>query len=486
MHSNKRALLLAAAALLAVFPATPACKAKSAPLPASVPGLPQPASDTYGVYLNGSKVGWMRTALAVGDSVDLSLELHASVGGMGQVAQIAVSESRSYDPKSKDLVALSFSQQAATGSVSMRGKREGKELALEISAGQASQTQRFVVNETLADALVAQELAKHGKVGATASARHFDPSLQKSVEVTYEVKGEEKLMLAGVATRALRIEASYTELNITETSWVDATGKVLETRVGGFFVARLEPPEVAQKLDYHQDLLVSATVKPPQPLSQPAEINKLELVLAGFDGTVPPASPRQKVSRRGANVLLELSRDPPLPDVAWGATAADLNAVRADLEPTPFIQSNAPEIKAAALKAVGNATRFPDVVTRLASFVFHHIKDEYVPAYSNALEALQTGRGDCTEHSVLFVALARALGIPARVAVGVAYWPPGEGFGWHAWAEVYAGGRWYTVDPTWNQPIADATHVKLADGSPAEQARIVMLLGRLRVVTLEK
>ena len=126
----------------------------------------------------------------------------------------------------------------------------------------------------------------------------------------------------------------------------------------------------------------------------------------------------------------------------------------------------------------------PEVVARLSHYVFTHVQDEYVPAYSNALEALESGRGDCTEHSVLFVGLARALGIPARVAVGIAYWPPGGGFGWHAWGEVWANGRWYTVDPTWDQPIADATHIKLAGGGPAEQARIVMLLGRLRVTTL--
>jgi hypothetical protein len=71
------------------------------------------------------------------------------------------------------------------------------------------------------------------------------------------------------------------------------------------------------------------------------------------------------------------------------------------------------------------------------------------------------------------------------VAVGVAYWPPGKGFGWHAWAEVLAGGSWYSVDPTWGQAIADATHIKLAAGDPAEQARIVMLLGQLRIESLE-
>ena len=136
---------------------------------------------------------------------------------------------------------------------------------------------------------------------------------------------------------------------------------------------------------------------------------------------------------------------------------------------------------AAAKKAVGDATEVATAVERLVRFVYDYIQDEYVPSYSNALEALQSRRGDCTEHSVLFVALARALGIPARVAVGIAYWPPGQGFGWHAWAEVRSGDTWYATDPTWNQVTADATHLKLADGDPVQQARIVMLLGNLKI-----
>ena len=115
-------------------------------------------------------------------------------------------------------------------------------------------------------------------------------------------------------------------------------------------------------------------------------------------------------------------------------------------------------------------------------FVDNHVKDSYVPSFSNALEVLQSERGDCTEHSVLFVGLARALKIPARVAVGIGYWPAGEGFGWHAWAEVQVDGKWYAVDPTWNQVNADATHIKLADGDAMQQARIVMLLGKLSIL----
>ena len=85
------------------------------------------------------------------------------------------------------------------------------------------------------------------------------------------------------------------------------------------------------------------------------------------------------------------------------------------------------------------------------------------------------------KHSALFVAMARAVGIPARVAVGVGYWRPGDGLGWHAWAEVFVDGRWYATDPTWGQTIVDATHLQLAGGDLMEQAQIIMLLGNLSI-----
>ena len=58
----------------------------------------------------------------------------------------------------------------------------------------------------------------------------------------------------------------------------------------------------------------------------------------------------------------------------------------------------------------------------------------------SAREVLRTRVGDCNEHTVLYVAMARALGLPARIAVGLVYLR--GAFYYHAWPEVYVdGGR---------------------------------------------
>ena len=97
---------------------------------------------------------------------------------------------------------------------------------------------------------------------------------------------------------------------------------------------------------------------------------------------------------------------------------------------------------------------------------------------------LRTKVGDCNEHTALFVAMARSIGIPARIAVGLVFMH--GAFYYHAWPEVYitehAGlGLWLPVDPTLNQFPADATHLRLARGGLDRQAAILPLIGRLKM-----
>lgn len=328
------------------------------------------------------------------------------------------------------------------------------------------------------------------KVGQRRTALHFDPSTQKVSRAELHVDAIERRLVAGVSTQLFTVTTSYPELGVSEASVVDAAGSLLQTHMGGFFEARLEPIEIAKKKELVQDMLLQAVVAVPRPIPSPESQAQLTLTMAGFDDAfLPPASARQQVLKTPQGTRLVLRRDAPIGAVPLtGAAAADAPPEPAEVaearRASPFIQSDAPEIVAFARRALGPTRDTADAVARLVRATAGHLRAEYVPAFSNALEALHSARGDCTEHSVLFVALARAAGIPARPVVGVAYWPPGHGLGWHAWAEVWVDGRWIAVDPTWRQPLADATHIKLADGGPEQQARVVMLLGKLRVVDI--
>jgi transglutaminase-like putative cysteine protease len=108
----------------------------------------------------------------------------------------------------------------------------------------------------------------------------------------------------------------------------------------------------------------------------------------------------------------------------------------------------------------------------------------------SALEVLRTKVGDCNEHTALYVALARAVNLPARIAVGLVYMR--GAFYYHAWPEVYVetpavGGQWVAVDPTLNEFPADATHIRLVRGGLDRQTAVLPLIGKakIRVVDLK-
>ena len=94
-----------------------------------------------------------------------------------------------------------------------------------------------------------------------------------------------------------------------------------------------------------------------------------------------------------------------------------------------------------------------------------------VPAGS----VLRARRADVDGHTLLYVALARAAGIPARPVSGLLL-VDGR-FYFHSWAEIFLD-RWVPVDPTWNQFPADAGRLRLlVDGYARPLDLLPMTLG---------
>lgn len=87
---------------------------------------------------------------------------------------------------------------------------------------------------------------------------------------------------------------------------------------------------------------------------------------------------------------------------------------------------------------------------------------------------LQNKQGVCDELTSLFIALLRAVGIPARFVSGISYtnsplFP--ENWGAHGWAEVYFPGYgWVPFDVTYGEfGWVDPTHIKFKDSADSDE-----------------
>jgi transglutaminase-like putative cysteine protease len=116
-----------------------------------------------------------------------------------------------------------------------------------------------------------------------------------------------------------------------------------------------------------------------------------------------------------------------------------------------LIESDREEIISTAETIVDNETNPHKKVLKVYDFIHKHMHYMAQDEEMGALWALENKIGDCSEYSYLFVALCRAVGIPARVQAGFAFHSSSETTeDGHMWAEYYLEDYgWIPVDSTW-------------------------------------
>lgn len=169
--------------------------------------------------------------------------------------------------------------------------------------------------------------------------------------------------------------------------------------------------------------------------------------------------PWQQVETTNENNLILQSSARQVPDNQSVVLPITADEFAPYLLATSRINSNDPQIIELAKQIVGDDKDSRSVARKLGEWTYSNLKWKKVQ--SDTVETLTSREADCFEHSELYVALARACGLPARVVTGAAL--SGGSFGSHAWVEVYLG-KWVEVDPTWGlMDYVDATHLRFDD-----------------------
>jgi transglutaminase-like putative cysteine protease len=439
-----------------------------------------------GVYYRGEKIGFMvGQTVATTDGYALTEEGRLQMVLLGAPTAARIKTVAQVD-RTFGLRSFAFSLDPGSGAIEVKGALEGRRLHLstKTAAGERTET-RDLPEAPMLSMNLPRQLAARGLVpGQEIEVSLFDPATLRNAPMAVEVKAREVVEAGGRPVPAFRVETRFS--GITSTSWITDVGEVVrEESPMGLIVVR-ETPARAQALAVpgriQTDMLEAAAIvpRPARRIDDERAVLRLRVRLEGAEGFSPGdlEGAGQSVSGNvfevsDARTLAPGPRDP--------------EAVRS-LGPEPFVESDAPEIVAEARRATEGLRNPREKAERLVRHVNAILEKKPTVSLPSALEVLRTRVGDCNEHAALFVALARALEIPARMAVGLVHVQ--GAFYYHAWAEVYVQetrgrGLWLPVDPTLNEFPADATHIRLARGGLERQAAIVGLVGRAKMAILD-
>jgi hypothetical protein len=438
-----------------------------------------------GVYYRGEKIGFMvGQTQATDDGFELSEDGRLQMTLLGATTAARIHTSARVD-KRFTLRAFSFALDPGTGALEISGTIEGRRLLLSVkSPGGASRSETRELQDAPSLALnLPRQLAAAGlNVGASRTVSAFDPATLRNAPMQLSVEGREVIWAAGKPVPAFRVKATFQGLS--SLSWITDVGEVVrEESPMGLIVLR-ETRERATALavpgSVQIDMLRTSAIQPTGPrIVDGTQLESLRLRLKGFTPS------RAEADGAGQTVSGEVVE---IVDALTQAPAPAGPGVLAALQPEPLIESDSPEIVAEAARAVGDSGLPKQKAERLTRYVAALLEKKPTVSLPSALEVLRTRVGDCNEHTALYVAMARAAGLPARIAVGLVHIH--NGFYYHAWPEVFLEGPpgrgfWVPVDPTLNQFPADPTHVVLARGGLDRQAAILPAIGRASVEVLE-
>jgi Transglutaminase-like superfamily len=330
----------------------------------------------------------------------------------------------------------------------------------------------------------------------------FMPELNKVCEVKLRARKIEPVLLGDGSQRLLLHVDQSTVVDgkpapeYDARVFVDAEGQILKSEqdvLGGMVAYRTtKEAAMAPGGPVQFDLILNTVIKTAHKIPEPDNTRhvKYRITLKGSDPALAiPNDARQTLKPEAdkGSAILEVAST----GLLGGAPAAD--------EPGPeylrsnnLVTSDDARVQSLAKRVTRGVVDPWEKAARINQWVFQNIKNKnFKVAFASGAEVARRLSGDCTEHSVLATAMCRAVGIPARVAIGLIYVDDLEGFGYHMWNEVFVNHRWVALDPTWNQTDVDAVHIKLSDTSldgvsPFEAfLPLVRVMGKLGIEPIE-
>jgi hypothetical protein len=473
------------------------------------------------VYANGSKIGWMHTTMA--DSAEngerglqIDIQNQLEIDREGQRTAIAIT-TKSFELPAGEPISFHTEMTSGNSRTLMDGQvAQGKLTIKTVTRGKTTTEILPWSPGTLGYSATEQTLANAPILpGQRRTLTALMPATNQVVTIELVANQYEPTALLDHTEDLLRIDSIITlpmrspddkPPVLRSQLWTNREGQVMKTALAAL---RQETFRTSRELALDKsgprtvDLVLDNTVHVSRPLPDPHATNSVRyrVQLTNDDPAKVFYSGRlQQVTtldEHTAEIIVrrhfrEQTEAELTPNSTVDISKSRRPPTEEDRAANNLIQSDDAKILEMAKSAAGEEQDAWKVALALETYVKKTIKlKNFSQAFATAAEVAREPEGDCTEHAVLLAALARARGIPARVAIGLVYQTSSQGFVYHMWNELWIGNQWVPMDATLGRGGIGAAHLKLTDSNLAgAQAYssflpVAQVIGQLKIEILD-
>jgi hypothetical protein len=439
-----------------------------------------------GIYSDKDKIGYSRTKITSNNGdreASEQMKLKMTVLGKDQ----EVDTNAKYLLDGFNLKAFEFFMKAGSVDLKVKGVRNGDKLEIKIASISGNSELKIpidkepVVNPVLYDWLI----SKNPELGKSYEVLLFDPTAvltgaePGSSKAILTVEGEEEVSIPLGTFKTYRVKMNY--LGSEDTAWITPNGEVIkEVSPLGIVSIKENREDLITNNVSSLDIVDKTAISSNLTIENPRDLEFLRIRIGGIESTdgLDLIDNYRQFIKDG---LLEI-RVGSLSNINTYKIPYTGKDLKAYTQESILIQSKNDEIVKRVRVILGEETDSLEAVRKINDWLYKNLEKTPTISLPNALDVLETRKGDCNEHATLFTALARAAGIPTKLVLGLVFLD-GK-FYYHAWNEAFVG-KWIAVDPTFGQFPADASHVKFVEGNLNKSAEILRLVGKIELDVVE-
>lgn len=438
--------------------------------------------DWFVIRMRGTYAGFGRSRqFRSGGNWSLRDDLNISLNIQGHVKPVRIASQALVD---QDFRLISFNVKVSSGLINFehKGRMEGKTLRLQLPRSQGGGVKSLKLAEVprMSRSLGLPVPLTGLKVGEHIRMPIFDPIDGHKWDANINVMEKVAIDISGKPVPAWRVRAEFR--TVEAFMWIDEEGRLLKGLMPlSITVVRASREEIAAEMKGARELpeLVSLSSVPYEgTIPEGQDLEKVRLKVEGPPDLSIPSNGFRQTFKDGEVTVTKES----LPEATYSLPCTDPK-LAGDLASSRFIRNDNADIIAKAKEIVGDEKDPIKAAKLINSWVFKNLKKVPTPSVPDGYSVLVSMQGDCNEHAVLAVSLARAVGLPARMVVGLVH--SGDGFFYHAWVEYWAGTTWFTGDPLMNRLPVGPLHVVLLYGDVGKHVNVISFLGRLKMKVVE-